>query len=101
VFERQLDKNPLHAIRDVLSDKMPLFSLPLGEDQVKWTVWLSEDAVWLRLRTLSQISLLEGQAKEDFEGKVREILAGKEVERNEKGEVPIHGITFFAWTSRL
>jgi len=37
----------------------PFFSLPLGEDSVKWTVWLTKDAIWERFRTLSHIANLE------------------------------------------
>ena len=101
VFDRQLNPNPINAILDVLSDKMPLFSLPIGEDSVRWTVWLSDEALWLRFQTLSQISVLQGQAKEEFQAKFQQILREGDVERNEKGELALHGVTFFAWTSRL
>ena len=101
VFERQLDGNPLSAIRGVLTDRMPLFSLPLGEDSVPWTVWLTDEALWLRLRTLSHIAVLQETAKEEFYEKFRSIVREGDVERNEKGEIAVHGVTFFAWTSRL
>jgi hypothetical protein len=101
VFERQLDPNPLHAIRDVLSDRMPRFSLPLGEDSVKWTVWLPDAALWLRISTLSQVAVLEGQARDQFYDNFRRIVAEGDVERNAMGEVAFHGVTLFAWTSRL
>jgi hypothetical protein len=38
-----------------------MFSLPLGQDQVKWHVWLDEEALWNRLRTLSHFAVLEGE----------------------------------------
>lgn len=96
VFERQLKGNPL-----VLSDTMPLFSLPLGEDRVDWTVWLTEDALWSRFATLSHVAVLEGQARDEVYEKFRKILAGGDVERNENAEIAVHGTTYFAWTSRL
>jgi hypothetical protein len=37
-----------------------MFSLPLGEDKVTWTVFLDEGALWERLRTLSHVAVLEG-----------------------------------------
>lgn len=41
-----------------------LFSLPLGEDNVKWTVWLEKEELWKRLRTLSHVAVLEGEKLE-------------------------------------
>jgi hypothetical protein len=38
-----------------------MFSLPLGQDQVKWHVWLEEEALWNRLRTLSHFAVLDGE----------------------------------------
>lgn len=104
VFDRQLDSNPLRAVADVVFEggrKMPLFSVPIGEEKVPFTVWLTEEAVWNRLRTLSQVAVLEGERAAAFKAKFDEILKGETVERNEKGEVALHGVTFFAWTSRL
>lgn len=60
VFENQIKSNPL----SITTSADPLFSLPLGEDQIKWTVWLSRDGVWKRFRTLSQVAMLEGEELE-------------------------------------
>jgi len=60
VFEDQLKSTPLSIT--VSAD--PLFALPLGEDQIKWTVWLSKGNIWKRFRTLGQIAVLEGEALE-------------------------------------
>lgn len=104
VFDRQLDSNPLKAVKDVVLEggrKMPLFSVPVGEEKVPFTVWLTPEAVWNRIRTLSQIAVLEGAAAKGFKDRFDEILAGETVGKNEKGEVALHGVTYFAWTSRL
>lgn len=53
VFEKQLAKNPLGT-----AVTNPLFSLPLGEESVDFTTWLSEQAIWERYRTLSQLAVL-------------------------------------------
>jgi hypothetical protein len=83
------------------ADGTDLFSQPLGEHTVEWTVWLSEDDLWRRLGTLSQISVLEGQERVDFEDRFREIMRMHDVKRNEKDEVEFHGVTFHVWTKRL
>ncbi|KAK1979080.1 methyltransferase domain-containing protein [Colletotrichum cereale] len=104
IFDNQLDSNPLRAVKDVILEggrKMPLFSVPIGEEKVPFTVWLTPEALWNRLRTLSQIAVLEGDAARAFKGKFDAIVAGESVERNEKGEVLLHGVTYMAWTSRL
>ncbi|KAH0436816.1 hypothetical protein CcaCcLH18_04142 [Colletotrichum camelliae] len=104
IFDRQLDSNPLKAVKDVVLEggrKMPLFSVPIGEEKVPFTVWLTPEAVWNRIRTLSQIAVLEGAAAKGFKDRFDEILAGETVEKNGKGEVALHGVTYFAWTSRL
>ncbi|KAK2065304.1 methyltransferase domain-containing protein [Colletotrichum caudatum] len=104
VFDNQLDSNPLRAVKDVIMEggrKMPLFSVPVGEEKVPFTVWLTPEALWNRIRTLSQVAVLEGDAAKAFKDKFDAIVAGESVERNEKGEVLLHGVTYLAWTSRL
>ncbi|KAI0446835.1 S-adenosyl-L-methionine-dependent methyltransferase [Xylaria telfairii] len=101
VFERQAPASPLQAIRNTFADHLPRFSLPLGENTVKWTMWLSEEALWARINTLSQIAVLKGEEREAAIKKFKEILQGNDVERNGKGEITIHGVTYFAWTDRL
>jgi hypothetical protein len=80
---------------------MPRFSLPLGEETVRWTVWLGEEALWARIATLSQVAVLEGAERERAAEVFREALGEGDVERNDKGEVALHGATFFAWTTRI
>jgi hypothetical protein len=80
---------------------MPKFSLPLGEKIEKWTVWLSEDALWSRIHTLSQIVVLDEEKKQAANKVLRDALQSDDVERNEKGEIALHGVTYFAWTDRL
>lgn len=101
VFERQLKSNPFQILKDSLSDKLPRFSLPLGEETLKWTVWLSEEALWARINTLSQVAVLEGEEKEAGIKTFKAALASDDVERNEKGEIALHGVTYMAWTDRI
>ncbi|KAI9745540.1 MAG: hypothetical protein M1818_001074 [Claussenomyces sp. TS43310] len=101
VFEKQLDTTPLQTIRDTLTHHLPVFSLPLGEEDLTWTVWLSEEALWDRFSTLSQIAILEGAELESAKDIMAEALKGDDVERNERDEVAVHGRTHLAWTSRV
>lgn len=104
VFDRQLDPNPLRAVAEVVLEggrKMPRFSVPVGEEKVPFTVWLTPEAVWNRLRTLSQVAVLGGAGARAFRERFDEIMRGETVERNERGEVALHGVTYLAWTSRL
>ena len=59
VFDDQLKSTPM-----TIQSADPLFSLPLGEDVVKWTNWLSKDAVWDRFHTISHTAVLKGQQLE-------------------------------------
>ncbi|KAK5624455.1 hypothetical protein RRF57_000171 [Xylaria bambusicola] len=101
VFEQQPPGNPVQAIKNTFTDHLPRFSLPLGENSVKWTKWLSEDALWARINTLSQIAVLRGEEREAAIKVFRNILKDDDVERNEKGEIAAHGVTYFAWTDRI
>lgn len=60
IFDNQIKSTPL----TITAFASPLFSLPLGEDEVKWTVWLTKEKIWDRFSTLSQIAILEGEALE-------------------------------------
>ncbi|GAD94131.1 2-heptaprenyl-1,4-naphthoquinone methyltransferase, putative [Paecilomyces variotii No. 5] len=85
--------------RKVLEDKEQqpiLFAQPLQEDLVPFTKTLSPSAVWDRFHTLSQIAILQGKELEDTKEEVAEILAGDGVERDENGEITLHGHTYFA-----
>jgi hypothetical protein len=102
VFEKQLDSStPLQTLKDTFTQNLPQFSLPLGEDDVKWTVWLTDEGVWSRYATLSQIANLKGEKLGAVRKQVADALKGDEVERNEKGEIAVHGVTHFVWTSRV
>lgn len=59
IFDKQLSTNPLSILA-----AQPLFSLPIGEESVKWSIWLDRYDIWQRFHTLSQISNLEGQQLE-------------------------------------
>jgi hypothetical protein len=97
VFDSQLSSNPL----SIVTTNDPLFSLPLAENVEKWSVWLTEDALWDRLSTLSQIAVLEGEEREKVRNVIKEALNGDDVQRNEKGEVELHGMTVAAWTTKI
>ena len=102
LFDKQLDSTPLQVLKDTFTHNLPTFSLPLGEEIVKWTaVWLEEEAIWARFGTLSQIANLDEGKREEVRKRIFEALKGDDVERNEKGEIAVHGVTYLAWTSRL
>ncbi|KAM3086614.1 hypothetical protein ACMFMG_000740 [Clarireedia jacksonii] len=101
VFEDQQDTTPLQTLRDTFTQDFPSFSLPLGEEIVRWTVWLNEEAIWNRFNTLAHIAVIEGEAKEQIKKTAFEAFKGDDVKRNEKGEIEMHGKTHFAWTSRI
>jgi hypothetical protein len=67
-----------------------------------FTVWLTDEALRLRVATLSQVSVLEGEKADEFYGSMDEIVKeAKDLQRNEKGEIAVHGVAFFAWTRRV
>ncbi|TEY78383.1 hypothetical protein BOTCAL_0049g00250 [Botryotinia calthae] len=101
VFEDQLDSTPLQTLKDTFTQDLPKFSLPLGEDHVEWTAWLSDEAIWNRFGTLSAIAVMEPEKKEQVKQKIFESLKGMDAERNGNGEVALHGKTYFFWTSRV
>ena len=101
VFAQQLDSTPLQALKNTFSHHMPKFSLPLGEETIKWTVWIDDEAVWLRFSTLSQIANQDEEKRGEIKKVVLEALKDPSTERNDKGEVGIHGVTYLAWTSRI
>lgn len=114
VFDKQLSTTPLR-----IQAAEPLFSLPIGEDSVKFSIWLSRDAIWERYHTLSQISNLEAEQRavinlkipdrvvnadheqQDTKTKVIEATEKSDAERNEKGELALHGRTVFCWTNAV
>lgn len=60
VFDDQLRSTPA-----TIQAADPLFSLPLGRHEERWTVWLpSRQAIWDRFSTISHIAVLEGQQLE-------------------------------------
>lgn len=68
---------------------------------MKWTVWLPDHAVWSRYSTLSQIANQEESQKVKIKRRVLEALQDSSTERNEKGDVAVHGVTYLVWTSRI
>jgi len=101
VFEDQPPTNPLQTIVDQVTGNLPTFSLPLGEQKVPFSAWLDDEAVWARFATLSQVAVLEGERRESIKNAVLNALKTEGVERNEKGQVEVHGQTYLCWTSRV
>jgi hypothetical protein len=101
VFENQQDSTPLQTLRDTFTHNLPNFSLPLGEETIKWTTWLPDEVIWLRFSTLSHIANLYETKREEIRRKILDALKGDDVERNEKGEIAMHVVTYMAWTSRI
>lgn len=101
VFDAQLKTNPLQVLRDTVTGRLPRFSVPLGQEDVSWTHWLTEEALWQRIKTLSHVAVLEGAEREEGERVFREAMAMADVKRNERGEIECAGRTHIAWTDRL
>lgn len=94
VFDEQSRSDPLS-----LHFANPIFGLPIGEGSVKYEHRLTLDAIWSRLRTLSQFAILEGEAL----GKVKKVFfdAAEAEQADEEGKIAVHGRTYFFWTSRI
>ena len=58
VFEEQTRSTPIFTTKTA----NPLFSLPIGEKQIPFTVKMNREDLWKRWCTLSQIAVLEGEA---------------------------------------
>ena len=102
VFEKDHTyTTPLQTIKDTLKQDLPDFSLPLGEETEEWTVWLTEQALWERYSTLSQIAVLEGEELKNTKETFTKALKDESVEKNDKGEIALHGVTYAVWTSRV
>lgn len=96
VFDEQTASNPVSL---QLSD--PLFSLPLGEGAVDFQTWLSKDAIWSRLRTLSQLAVLEGEELDKVKKTFDDSMDMESNKVDEAGRVAVHGRTVFFWTSKI
>lgn len=116
VFDKQLESTPL-----TIQAADPLFSLPIGEETVEFTHWLSRDAIWDRFHTLSHFAVLEGQQLlvsldqgfgllldrfslrhgKDVKRQFDEAIADSDTDKNEHGELPLHGRTYIAWTTAV
>ncbi|KAH6611044.1 hypothetical protein Trco_001064 [Trichoderma cornu-damae] len=79
----------------------PLFSTPIGEEKLPWTVWLDKAAVWDRVHTLSHVYTLEGEDKVAFKALFDHEVNGSNGEFNEEGQVGVHGVTLLAWSTKL
>lgn len=111
-FEKQLSSTPFS-----IQTADPLFSLLLGENSEQFLDWLTPEAVWERFHSLSQISVLQGEQLvvskhtgrcilwadrgQTTRSQVFEALEGDDVERNERGEVALHGRTVWVWTTAV
>lgn len=95
VFDEQNRSNPL-----TLHFADPLFGLPIGEDTVPYKIWLSSEAIWSRIQTLSQIAILGGKELGDVKAAFQKSLQseGTEVDGD---KFALHGRTIFAWTSKI
>jgi hypothetical protein len=96
IFEDQSKSDPL-----TLHFADPMFSLPVGEDTEEFETWLSKDDIWKRLRTLSQIAILEGEELEKVKKTYDDAVNAAETVTDEQGRVAVHGRTYFAWTTRI
>lgn len=96
IFDEQAASNPLTLH---LAD--PLFSLPIGETSLEYETPLWKDDVWKRLRTLSQLAILEGRELEQVKKTFSDAIDGPDTVSDDTGRVVLHGRTWLAWTSRI
>ncbi|KAK9438933.1 Methyltransferase type 11 [Metarhizium brunneum] len=89
VFERQA------------RDPAPLFAVPIGQEKIPFTVWLTKELLWDRIQTLSQVAVLRDGDKDAFRAKFDGIMSEGDQVWNEKEEVEFHGFTVYAWTRRI
>ena len=101
MFDKELPFNPIQVVKDIVKQDFPKFSVPIGENSIKFITWLTEDALWSRFNTLSQIAVLKGEEREAAVRTFKEALQGDDVEKNDKGEIAVHGVTYFIWTDRM
>lgn len=94
VFDEQNRSNPL-----TLHFANPIFGLPIGEGDVAYEQRLHKDAIWSRLRTLSQFAVLEGEELERI--KKTFFDAAEAEEQDEEGKIAVHGRTWYFFTSRI
>ncbi|KAH7162991.1 hypothetical protein B0J13DRAFT_26413 [Dactylonectria estremocensis] len=78
-----------------------LFSTPISTERAHWSVWLTPEGLWDRINTLSWNAIRQGQDKQEFKDQFDKILKQGDGSWNDKGEIEVHGSTFFAWTERL
>jgi hypothetical protein len=101
VFESQQYTSPLQSLEGTFTDKPLTFSLPIGEDKVEWVDWLTDEEVWSRYSTLSQIANQYGEKREQIRKRVLEALKDPSTIRNADGAIAVHGGTYLAWAFRL
>ncbi|KAI9814116.1 MAG: hypothetical protein M1832_006004 [Thelocarpon impressellum] len=78
-----------------------LFAAPVGAARVPTTSWLRADAVWARYATLSQVAVLGGEERATLRSEVMRALGEGGAERNERGEVAVHGVACLAWAEKI
>ena len=96
VFDEQAKSDPL-----TLHFADPIFGLPIGEASVEYETSLSKQDIWKRLRTLSQLAILEGAELERVQKIFFDSVEGHDAGPGTDGKVPLHGRTVMAWTSRI
>jgi hypothetical protein len=96
VFDEQNASNPL-----TLHFADPIFSLPIGETSIEYETPLSKDDLWKRLRTLSQLAIMQGGDLERAQKTFFDAVNGTETVTDESGKVVVHGRTVLAWATRI
>ncbi|EHY51992.1 hypothetical protein HRR83_003443 [Exophiala dermatitidis] len=86
--------------QQVFVDQQSLFKVPLSQDSVEFETWLPKDAVWSRLRTLSQLAILEGEELEKVKKTFFDSVNSEDTPTDESGRIAVHGRTVFFWTSK-
>jgi len=97
IFDDPLKSNPL----SIHTAPPPLFGLPIGQDSVDFSIWLSKENIWKRYSTISHIAILEGEERKRTKEIFFDALNRQDTETDEQGRVEVHGRTIFAWTPKI
>lgn len=91
----------MHIFDEQESFAEKLFTAPISTEKKPFAHYLTRDALWSRLNTLSQIYILEGPAKQAFIDNFDAYLNKDKEAWNESNQIEVHGNVFYTWTQRL
>ncbi|KAL9615950.1 MAG: hypothetical protein Q9160_009122 [Pyrenula sp. 1 TL-2023] len=95
---REIFNNETTKQEDGSFSPQTLFDMPLKEKTIKWSAWLTKQDIWDGFSTLSFITSLDDEEKEDVKKRLLDILEKGDVETDEAGKIEMRGNTNLVWT---